>query len=121
VRGKEDDWKLRFGRDNLMLQIEAAHAGHADVENQACRIPRLIGAQKRLRRRKTQRPKADRSNEIVERIPKGVVIINDSYDRSTGHEASISSLRLASGKKSRASTARGESIVRGRKLLLDFG
>ena len=53
VRGNEDDWNLPFGRDDLMLQIEAAHAGHSDVENQACRIARFILTQKRLRRRET--------------------------------------------------------------------
>jgi hypothetical protein len=49
VRRNEDDWNLPFGRNDLTLQIETAHAGHSDVENQACSIARLIRTQKRLR------------------------------------------------------------------------
>ena len=92
VRGNEDDWNLPFGRDDLMLQIEAAHAGHSDVENQASGLPRLIRIQKRLRRSETLCLKSDRSDQIVERIPKSVVIVDDRNERSTGHTASFSSL-----------------------------
>jgi hypothetical protein len=91
VRCNEDDWDLPVGRNDLTLQIESAHAGHSDIENQACRIARLTRTQKRFRRRETLSPKSDRLDQIVERIPKSIVIVNDRNEWNTGHGASISS------------------------------
>src|SRR5581483_4075164 len=74
------------------LQLEAAHARHSDVENQACRIARLTRAQKSLRRREPQRSKAERLNQIGERGPESVVVIDDGDSGHARHEASLSSL-----------------------------
>src|ERR1700752_539445 len=51
VRGDENDRDSPVGRNHLTLEIESVHAGHSHVENQACRIARLIRTQKRVRRR----------------------------------------------------------------------
>jgi hypothetical protein len=90
VRGDEDDRDSPVGRNHLTLEIESVHAGHSHVENQACRIARLIRTQKRVRRRETLRPKSDRSDQIVKRTPKGVVIVDNRNELNSGHAASIS-------------------------------
>jgi hypothetical protein len=84
VRRNEDDRDSPVGRNDLTLQIEPIHAGHPHVENQACRLARLIRTQKRVRRRETLRSKFDRSDQIIERIPKSVVIIYNRYKGSSG-------------------------------------
>jgi len=91
VRRYEDDRESPVGRNDLTLQIEAVHAGHSHIENQACGIARLIRTQKRFRRRETFRPKSDRPDQIVERIPKSVVIIDNRNERNSRHPASIPS------------------------------
>ncbi|HVO91224.1 MAG TPA: hypothetical protein VMT22_00195 [Terriglobales bacterium] len=122
VRCNEDDRDLPVGRNDLTLQIESTHAGHSHVENQAFRITRLIRTQERLRRRETLCLKSDRSDQIIERIPKRIIVVDNRNERNTGHEPSISFLwaYLPEKKLSRVSTAGGEFIVRGRKLLLDL-
>ena len=91
VRGNEDNRDPPVGRNDLTLQIESVHARHSHIENQACRIARLIRTQKRFRRRETLRPKADRSDQIVEGIPKRVVIVDNRNERNPGHVTRISS------------------------------
>jgi hypothetical protein len=60
---------LPVGRNHLPLKIESVHTGHSHVENQTCRILRLSGIQKRLRRSEPLRAKSDRPDQIVEGVP----------------------------------------------------
>jgi hypothetical protein len=110
MRGDEDDRDIGVVRYQLTLKLESVHAGHPDIENQASRIARLIRTQERFRRRKTLRPKADGLDQIVERIPKRVVVVDNRNERTLGHAATISS--RVSGE---------ESTARGTEFLLDFG
>jgi len=90
VRGDEDDRDSPIGDYHLTLELESVHAGHPHVKNQACRIVRLIRTQKRVRRRETLRLKSERSDQIVERIPQSVVIVDDRNELNSRHAARIS-------------------------------
>jgi hypothetical protein len=91
VGRNEDDRDLPVGRNDLTLELESVHARHPDVENQACRFARVIRTQERFRRRETLRPKSDGSEQIIERIPQRVIIVNNRNERNAGHRASFSS------------------------------
>ena len=68
VRSDEDDRKLPVGRDESTLELEAVHAGHPDVEDQACGCSSLARGKERLGRGELLRTKSDRTNQVGERI-----------------------------------------------------
>jgi len=68
VRGDEDDRKLPVGRDESTLELEAVHAEHPDVEDQACGCSSLTRGKERLGRGELLRTKSDRTNQVGERI-----------------------------------------------------
>jgi hypothetical protein len=86
----EDDWDSVIGRNQMTLKLEPIHARHPHIKNQARRIVQLIRLQERFRRRKTLHPKSHGPDQIVERIPKRIVIVYDRYEGSSGHAGYIS-------------------------------
>src|SRR5215813_10818654 len=74
-------------RAQLPLELESVHASHAHIENQACRLGYALRLQECFRRRKTFYPKADGSDQIVERISQRVIIVDNRNERNSGHAA----------------------------------
>src|SRR5262245_59909432 len=72
-------------RAQLLLELESVHASHPHIENQACRLGDALRLQERFRRRKTFYPKANGSNQIIERIPQRVIIVDNRNERNSGH------------------------------------
>jgi hypothetical protein len=89
VRRDEDDRDVPVRRHELTLELESVHARHPHIENQACRLVRVIRLQERFRRRETLHAKSNGSEQIVERIPQSVVIVNNRNERNAGHELSL--------------------------------
>ena len=56
VAGDEDDGQRRVVFDQAVLQLQAGHAAHADVDNQAGYLARVVAAQERLGRIETAYP-----------------------------------------------------------------
>src|SRR5262245_44336549 len=72
-------------RTQLLLELESVHTSHPHIENQACCLGCALRLQERFRRRKTFYPKADGSEQIVERIPQRVIIVDNRNERNSGH------------------------------------
>src|SRR5262245_58792250 len=88
-------------RAQLPLELESVHASHAHIENQACCLGCALRLQERFCRRKTFYPKADGSDQIVERISQRVIIVDNRNERNSGHAAiSFSFLRVSARKSS---------------------
>jgi hypothetical protein len=87
----EDDRDSPVSRNYLTLELEPVHVRHSHIKNQAGCIVHSIRIQKRLRRSETLRSKSDRSDQIVERIPEGIIIVYNRNERNLGHPAGISS------------------------------
>jgi hypothetical protein len=89
VRRDEDDRDAPVRLHQLTLELESVHASHPHIENQARRLVRLIRLQERFRRRETLHAKSNGSEQIVERIPQSVVIVNNRNERNAGHALSL--------------------------------
>ena len=82
---------LPVRRNHLTLELEAVHARQAHIEQQAGRLGRVRRLQERFRRRKTLHAKSDGLEQIVERRPQRVVIVDNRHEWNAGHRASLSS------------------------------
>jgi hypothetical protein len=89
VRRDEDDREAPVRRHQLTLELETVHARHSHIENQARRLVRVMRLQERFRRRETLHAKANGSQQIIERIPQSVVIVDNRNERHAGHELSL--------------------------------
>src|SRR5262245_12123747 len=87
-------------RAQLPLELESVHASHAHIENQACRLGCALRLQECFRRRKTFYPKADGSDQIVERISQRVIIVDNRNERNSGHTAISPPFLSVSARKS---------------------
>src|SRR2546427_5998052 len=98
VRRDEDDRDAPVRRTQLTLELESVHARHPYIENQTCRLVRLMRLQERFRRRETVRAKSDGSEQIIERISQSVVIVDNRNERNSGHAHVSPVLRVSAGR-----------------------
>src|SRR5262249_16774698 len=106
MRRDEDDRDAPAHRLQLTLELESVYARHPHVENQACRLVRLIRMQERFPRREILCAKSDRSEQIVERIPESVVIVDNRNERNSGHATVSPVLRVYAGQSTPTSGKR---------------
>src|SRR5262252_2615491 len=85
MRRDEDDRDAPVRCIQLTLELESVHTRHPHIENQACRLVRVLRLQERFSRRETLRAKSDGSKQIVERIPESIVIVDNRNERNAGH------------------------------------
>jgi len=97
MRRDEDDRDAPVRRLQLTLELDPGHARHPHIENQACRLVRVLRLQERFSRRETLRAKSDGSEQIVERIPESVVIVDNRNERNSGHATVSPVLRVYAG------------------------
>src|SRR5262247_1053374 len=88
IRRDEDNWHAPVRRHQLTLKLESVHARQAYIENQARRLGRMMRLQERFRRRKALHTKSHGLEQIVERIPQRVVIVDNRNQRHAGHALS---------------------------------
>src|SRR5215469_1502769 len=81
----KDDREVRVGSNHLTLKLESAHARHAHIENQAVRLMHLIRLQERFRRREPLRSQSDGSDQILERTPESLVIVDNRNEWNSWH------------------------------------
>ena len=80
----EDDRNAAVRRHQLTLELESVHARQVHIEKQARRLGRMIRLQERFRRREALHTKSRGSEQIIERIPQTVVIVDNRYKRQAG-------------------------------------
>ena len=86
VGGDEDDRDVTPPEAQPSLEFEAAHARHADVEDQAARIAIGLGLQEFLGGREGHGGEAGGADQRPQRLAHGVVVVDDCDQRlGTGH------------------------------------
>jgi hypothetical protein len=93
MRGDKNDRDPRVVRHQVTLKIQPAHAGHPHIENQARRLVQLTRIEELFGRREIREPISDGSQQVVEGIPQRVVIVDNRYERSSGHAVVFPFLR----------------------------
>src|SRR5215510_5701759 len=88
IRRDEDNRHAPVRRHQLTLELKSVHARQAHIENQARRLGRVIRLQERFRRRKALHTKSHGLEQIVERMPQRVVIVDNRNQRYAGHALS---------------------------------
>lgn len=76
VRCDENDRNARSRDVQVMLQLQAAHSGHSDIQNQAARFRKDAGFQEQLAGGECGDFVASRSQESLCRIPDRFVIVD---------------------------------------------
>src|SRR5215813_1416732 len=89
IRRDEDNRHAPVRRHQLTLELESVHARQAHIENQARRLGRVMRLQERFRRREALHAKSHGAEQIIERIPQSVVIVDYRHERHAGHERSL--------------------------------
>src|SRR5438132_273530 len=87
MRRHEDDRHVRMAGDQAALQLEAAHPGHAHIENRAVGPGEIIGLQEGGARRESPRGESDRPEEAAQGLADGIIVIDDGDQRTVGHDA----------------------------------
>src|SRR5438445_2718611 len=85
--GNEHHGDRRVAASQLALQLQAVHARHADVQDQARGIRRPAGIEKLLSRAKRLRTISDRADEPARRLPHRRIVVHDRDERLFTHGA----------------------------------
>src|SRR6266567_1535788 len=85
IRGDEDDRELAPLCIQRLLQLDAAHARHLDVGNEAPCPLQFGRIEERFSRRKDPRMIPKRPHQRTEGYAYGLVVINDRNDRGLEH------------------------------------
>src|SRR5260370_86342 len=83
-----------------MMQIEAAHPGHCDVEDQTLGLAHEIRCEELLRRREGLRSEAELPEQIWKRLAHRFVVIDDRYKRPDDHNDENENVSRAGGRPS---------------------
>jgi hypothetical protein len=75
--GDEDDRDPMIATIQLALEIEPGHSRHRYIDNQATRQPKMVRGEKLLCRRKGRGIVSELSDEVRQRFPHGLIIIDD--------------------------------------------
>jgi hypothetical protein len=78
MTGQENNWPRTAVRGEVLLEIQPASSGHANIEDKATRPLRKIGMQEFLRRSKATCVDSHRQQEFVKRAPDPLVIVHKS-------------------------------------------
>src|SRR5581483_3049872 len=88
VSGHDDGREVDVAAMQLLEQIEAAHAGHADVHEQAAAAIAVVALEEVLRRREHLARDADRAQQFAERRAHGFFVVDHEHGRGRGHAVS---------------------------------
>src|SRR4029077_969272 len=77
VSGQDDHRNRGAGSGQAGQQVEAAHSGHAQIEDEAAGARPLLGLQEGLRRVERLDAEAHRGQEVPDRSPQRLVVIHD--------------------------------------------
>lgn len=78
---EEDEWKAGTLRSQMILQLDAAHARHLDIRNDAREVVKLVRLQERLGRCESMHDISERPHEAIGRDADGFIVINDRDER----------------------------------------
>jgi hypothetical protein len=92
VAGDEDDGQGGSAFNQAVLQLQAGHAAHADVHDQAGDFARVVTAQKGFGRIETADPVVLAFQQPLQRIAHGFVVIDDIDGAFFGESSSCSFL-----------------------------
>src|SRR5689334_4345065 len=77
VSGQDDHRNRGAGSGQAGQQVEAAHSGHAQIEDQAAGARALLRLQEGLRRVERLDAEAHRGQEVPDRSPQRLVVVHD--------------------------------------------
>src|SRR5207244_2961026 len=81
VPGDEDHRDDSAPHVELLLQLEAAHAGHAHVQYETAWLPRVVGGKELLGSRQWLSCQPRRFHQQPDRVTDGIVVVDDEYQR----------------------------------------
>jgi len=85
VRGHEDDGNFGARGEKPLLELEATHSPHPHVEEETAGVRWTPWTEELLRRREEIYPEPGRPQERLQRLPKGLVIVNNRHSRTVEH------------------------------------
>src|SRR5918993_1185075 len=80
-----DDWNLEPSARQLLLEIGSGHARHRDVQDQAPRLANEPRREELFGRRERPGAEAAHLEQIRERLPYGLVVVDDRHERPLAH------------------------------------
>ena len=84
LRGDKNDRRVDIFSSQTSLQLEAAHLGHAHVQDQTSGAAQLRGVEKVFSRKESSGGVADRLQQADDGFNKRLVVVNDRNQRNIG-------------------------------------